>query len=202
MITSRGARTLRDNVVALYVDPLGPYPRLVREWYDETRDARSYAGPWPVVAHPPCGPYSRLRHFASKQAALAELAPIAVDQVRQFGGVLEHPAGSTLWRHCMLPLPGELPDAHGGYSIAVDQVDFGHVARKRTWLYLVIPRGQRFTFPARGTPTHCIASSRKSPHIKFCSVQQRRRTPVVFAEWLLELAAASARPAPRREKDP
>lgn len=33
---------MRDDVVALYVDRLGPYPKLVREWYDEARDATTY----------------------------------------------------------------------------------------------------------------------------------------------------------------
>jgi hypothetical protein len=29
------------NVAALYVEPRGPYPGLVADWYDEARDART-----------------------------------------------------------------------------------------------------------------------------------------------------------------
>ena len=44
-----------DTIAALYVEKNGAYYGLdgVDPW-DEERDARKYAGPWPVVAHPPC----------------------------------------------------------------------------------------------------------------------------------------------------
>ena len=43
-------------IAALYVQTGGAYYGLpdVDPW-DEARDARLYAGPHPVVAHPPCG---------------------------------------------------------------------------------------------------------------------------------------------------
>lgn len=47
-------------VAALYVTTGGVYFGLpgVDPW-DETRDARRYSGPWPVVAHPPCQRWGR-----------------------------------------------------------------------------------------------------------------------------------------------
>jgi hypothetical protein len=195
---------VRSDVVALYVDPRGPYPALVADWYDEARDARTYAGPWPVVAHPPCGPWGRLRHLSRHQDPSCALR--AVEQVRALGGVLEHPAGSLVWSHCGLPLPGELPDVAGGVTIEICQVDYGHVARKRTWLYLVGIRSVGPRPPTR-EPTHWVSGGRHPganasgahrgyapAHVRFCSAEQRRRTPVAFAAWLIELAA-SARPA-------
>src|ERR1700730_1052110 len=101
-------RTRSDSFscAALYIDPRGPYPALLgpdRCW-DETRDARTYAGPWPVVAHPPCGPWGRLKFLCTKQDA--SCGPAAVEAVRRFGGVLEHPHGSQLWPFANLPEPG------------------------------------------------------------------------------------------------
>jgi len=56
---------VRADVSALYVDPRGPYPRLLADCWDEVRDAKLYAGPNPVVAHPPCGPWGKLRGLYS-----------------------------------------------------------------------------------------------------------------------------------------
>jgi hypothetical protein len=188
---------LVDDVVALYVDPRGPYPSIVREWYDEARDARTYAGPWPVVAHPPCGAWSSLRHLHQKTDG--ELAPKAVVAVRRFGGVLEHPAGSRLWTYMGLPRPGKTSDAFGGRTVEVQQCDWGHVARKRTWLYLV---GVRYVgeLPPPREPTHWASGTHTPgqrgttpPGIKVCSARQRRRSPRAFAEWLVSLARQANR---------
>jgi hypothetical protein len=185
---------LTRTVAALYIDPRGPYPKLEGvECWDETRDARTYAGPHPVVAHPPCGPWGNLRHLS--HGAARDCAPLAVEQVRRFGGVLEHPRGSQLWAACGLPLPGELPDAFGGVTIEVEQVRWGHVARKRSWIYLVGVRDVGTDPPPR-EPTHWIGGGRhhtgaRTPvpaGIRCASSQQSRRTPPAFAEWLVSLA--------------
>jgi hypothetical protein len=166
--------------------------------WDETRDARAYPGPGPVVAHPPCGPWGRLAHLC-RRSHEKHLALVAVAQVRAYGGVLEHPQGSGLFAAAGLPRPGKLPDAWGGYSIEVAQCDWGHVARKRTLLYLVgVPRSALESRPAR-EPTHWVSGGRGSrnirgpvpPGIKICSAQQRRRTPPDFAAYLVRLARAA-----------
>ena len=194
------------DVAALYIDPRGPYPKMPGvDCYDEERNAEMYAGPWPVVAHPPCGPWGRLRHLSTNDAPEHALHAIAI--VREFGGVLEHPRGSLLWKALDLPAPGE-SDAFG-FTIEVAQVEWGHVARKVTWLYLVgVPWSaiERPPFPGR-EPTHWVTSFRSTTSdtpkrykqngsavpvgIKVCSAQQRRRTPPLFAEYLVRLARSA-----------
>lgn len=73
------------TVAALYVERGGPYFGMpgVDPW-DIERDARTYAGPHPVVAHPPCGPWGELRHLYKGNEH--DIAPIAVEQVRKWGG--------------------------------------------------------------------------------------------------------------------
>jgi len=190
------------TVAALYIDPRGPYPSMPGvECWDEKRDACLYDGPHPVVAHPPCGPWGKLRHLYGGQDR--DCALRAVEQVRAFGGALEHPAGSKLWEHCKLPMTSVELDRYGGFSLEVEQVAWGHVARKKTWLYLCgIDRGEVVRgIRTGGTPTHWLsggrAHSRKGsggfapPGIKICSAQQRRRTPPLFAAWLVSLARMS-----------
>jgi hypothetical protein len=193
---------MRSDVVALYVDPRGPYPGLVREWFDEARDARTYRGDLPVVAHPPCGPWSSMRHLSRESTAWCALHALAM--VRSHGGALEHPARSAFFRHAGLPLPNELPDSFGGRTVEVQQCDFGHPARKRTWVYIVGLRGALPPLTAIREPTHWASGGRGRssrdgkpvpPGIKVCSAQQRRRTPIAFAEWLLQIAAQSRRVA-------
>lgn len=72
------------TVACLYIDPRGPYPHVpgVECWGLPYRDATKYDGPHPVVAHPPCGPWGRLRHLSKKDKR--ETALRAVDQVREF----------------------------------------------------------------------------------------------------------------------
>lgn len=197
---------MRTDVAALYVDARGPYPSLVLHWYDAARDARSYAGSLPVVAHPPCGPWSVMRHLSKETTK--DCAPAALEAVRRFGGVLEHPRGSTFFAHAGIPRPGRLPDAWGGISFEVCQCDWGHPARKRTWLYVVGLVGPMPPAPPPREPTHWASGSRNAPRgpvppgIKVCSAEQRRRTPVAFAEWLLEIASRCRAPTKNRQAAP
>lgn len=135
-------------IAALYVDPQGAYANVpdVEVW-DEARDARVYAGPWPVVAHPPCQKWCQLARLNASRIDGYEVGDdggcfdAALHAVRTYGGVLEHPALSYAWRKFGLPrpVPGgwtrSFSDA--GYTTEVAQVAYGHEARKRTWLYAV-----------------------------------------------------------------
>lgn len=177
------------TVAALYVDPRGPYPSMPGvECWDEQRDARNYAGPHPVVAHPPCGPWGKLSHFSRQDPSGG---PAAVAAVRRWGGVLEHPVGSKLWRHCELPYPGELPDPWRGYTVLVEQVAWGHCTRKPTLLYIVgapVPE-----IRTGGVPTHSVCNGRGQRLVdgtrrRRATAAQARRTPPAFAEFLVALA--------------
>ena len=157
--------------------------------WDIERDARRWQGGAPVVAHPPCRAWGRLRTFAKPRPDEKELAVWAVDQVRQWGGVLEHPRSSLLWPHCNLPAPG-YRDTHGGFTLPIYQHWLGHLAEKATLLYIVgcEPRDVPDMALRIDEPTHVVQSRKRAdcrPHI---SKAAREHTPRQMAEWLCELA--------------
>jgi hypothetical protein len=140
-------------IAALYVQTGGSYYGLpdVDPW-DQDRDARKYAGPWPVVAHPPCQRWGKM--FAGSPSVIAKTGvrkikgdddgcfAAALDAVRTYGGVLEHPWGSYAWPHFGINRPSRhggwiLADTYGGWTCCVEQGRYGHYARKPTLLYAV-----------------------------------------------------------------
>jgi hypothetical protein len=133
------------TVAALYVDPHGVYAGLPDvDLWDEGRDARLYAGPWPVVAHPPCGRWSRLaglvqHRWGHRVGDDDGCFAAALRAVQNFGGVLEHPAFSKAWDAFGLPKPltyhGWTAGICGGWSCYVEQGQYGLWIAKPTWLY-------------------------------------------------------------------
>lgn len=131
-------------IAALFVDAKGCYAGLpdVDIW-DETRDARKYPGPHPVVAHPPCQAFCRLAglveaRWGHKRGEDGGCFASALASVRQWGGVLEHPAYSDAWTIYGLPIPswvGWQRGVGGGWSCHIEQGRYGHPAKKATWLY-------------------------------------------------------------------
>ncbi len=191
-------------VAALYVDPRGPYPSMPGvDCWDETRDARLYDGPHPVVTHAPCGPWGHLSRLSRNQDP--DLAVRALEQVRTWGGAFEHPLGSRLWEEFDLPPPrryspqpslfgddvdGATVDRWGGRTLLVEQVSWGHVCRKPTLLYVVRvdPAVVTAGWRTGGVHTHAISSKKRRKHLLAPCAAARRRTPVAFAEWLVSLA--------------
>ncbi len=133
-------------VAALFVDPKGVYAELpdVDIW-DEARDARNYAGPYPVVAHPPCSRWCRLAglveaRWGHTRGEDGGMFASALESVRRYGGVLEHPAYSDAWAAFGLNRPPTgggwvNADYEGGWTCYIEQWRYGHPAKKATWLY-------------------------------------------------------------------
>lgn len=136
------------TVAALFVQRDGAYFGLdgVDPW-DEARDARVYAGPHPVVAHPPCQRwgalafvnYARWGGEHNKPGNDGGCFAAALKAVEKWGGVLEHPKNSRAWPVYGLrrPAPAGWQPSRLGWVCEVWQSAYGHRASKATWLYYV-----------------------------------------------------------------
>ena len=198
-------------IAALYVQRDGAYSGLPGvELWDEARDARTYAGPWPVVAHPPCQRWGRYWHGSPRkphQYAKGDdggCFAAALVSVGRWGGVLEHPAHSHAWLALGLPWPpstgGWQGDIGGGWCCCVEQGHYGHASRKASWLYAVgcdLPElkwgssGQRLDplmlerhgyEKARRVGVMAMAGGKRKTEI-------RNATPPAFRDVLLSIAA-------------
>lgn len=163
------------------------------ECYDIDRDARSFQGGMPVVAHPPCRLWSA---YCSHQAksddpeAERELGRFCVRMVRENGGVLEQPAHSRLWQEMGLPSPMKCRYAapellSNSFSEEISQFWFGDSREKSTWLWF--NRIQRHHLPAYPFRLKPQGGDRRIWQL-MSSKNQRERTPKAFAEWLVECA--------------
>jgi hypothetical protein len=165
--------------------------------WDMARDARLWPGGTSVVAHPDCGPWAKLSQFCKLPEERKALAPLAVELVREWGGVLEHPAESKLWAHCGMPRPGRAPDWFGGWTAEIRQCDWGHPAEKLTWLYIVgVHPDDLPDLPPPGEATGLVKPRRGVPRDgrKIITKKWREATPQPMAEWLAEVARRAKKP--------
>lgn len=180
---------MNKNTTVLFADKHSIYKKIGCNVYDFDRNALTFKDNTPCIYHPPCRTWSRLRGLAKFHPGEHLLAVWSVFRIWRYGGVLEHPSQSILWKTMGLAMPGSPPDIHGGFSISVDQFWFGHKAEKNTWLYIkgisindmpVIP----LNFDA---VTHTISSSKNNNGKKEISKNKRSSTPHKFALFLIEI---------------
>jgi hypothetical protein len=157
------------------------------EVYDMARDARTYCGRAPVIAHPPCRAWGILAHMANPREGERELAYFALAQVRLNGGILEHPITSRLWKEANLPV-GMLQDEFGGFTLDIDQWDFGHVANKPTRFYICgVAREKLPPIPARKYGKAKKSMTGQVNGTKRATQYEREYTPTALIEWLKKI---------------
>jgi hypothetical protein len=207
-------------IAALYVQTNGAYYNIdgIDPW-DEQRDARQYAGPYPVVAHPPCQRWGKFwagQPLYIKQTGIRKIKgddggcfEAALAAVREYGGVLEHPDGSHAWAHFGLNKPPRKggwikADDQGGWTCCVEQGRYGHYARKPTLLYAKdceLPELDWGKSPAKLDPELIARVGLKAAQRRgeVCSKgggqnsTPRIHTPAPFREVLIEMARSVAR---------
>lgn len=155
--------------------------------YDKNRNAFTYYNRLPLIAHPPCRKFSRLRTFSTAPVKEKQCAFFALSQVRQFGGILEHPRSSTLWQAGNFDLSGHI-DNYGGFLRSVNLSWFGFPAEKKTMLYFVgISPDELPHFPLSFTaPLYSIGNS-KHNRLQELPKKYRSSTPLPMIEYFIQV---------------
>jgi hypothetical protein len=194
------------SIAALFVETNGVYFNLpFVEPFDLHKNALTYAGDDPVVAHPPCqlwGKFAKINYARyggshNKPGNDGGCFTHALDCVRKYGGVLEHPAFTYAWSAYSLPVPkgiGWIQCSGHEWVCEVWQSAYGHLARKRTWLFYSGENPPRPLRWERKNGTHQIGfhdqrgKDRNKPTL---SKRKAIATPLAFRDALIELARNS-----------
>jgi hypothetical protein len=202
-------------IAALFVDRNGVYAGLPDiDIWDEGRDARLYAGPYRVIAHPPCQRWGRFWHGSTRKPHQFKLGDdkgtfvSALNAVRKWGGVLEHPEGSHAWPWFGLNKPPRnggwvAADFLGGWTCCVEQGHYGHLSRKATWLYafgIKLPELHWGPCEQRLHPValarHGYAKARRIGMMAMVGGKDktkiRNATPLPFRDLLVSMVSANA----------
>jgi hypothetical protein len=145
-------------------------PGVQLDIYDQSKDAFSFKLDCPVIAHPPCAQWSRLRKFSKpdqKEKSLAAWCKYAVDKC---GGILEHPSGSLFMNSF----------CDKKKTISVDQHWWHFPGRKKTLLYFNHYKPQ----------THPLNFNQyKYSDITSLHSSARSITTIEFNKWLISCIA-------------
>jgi hypothetical protein len=194
-------------IAALFVETNGVYFNLpdIDPW-DQSRDARLYNGPYPVIAHPPCQLWGKMARVNFARWGGEHNRPgndngcfkSALASVEKWGGVLEHPSQTYAWKDFGLRKPQKnkwIKDHDNiGWVCEVWQSVYGHRANKSTWLYYV---GEHYPFDLKwerpiGKYQIGFQDRRgKAKNKLTLSKKDANSTPIMFRDELIKLVKNS-----------
>ncbi|QHJ83059.1 MAG: hypothetical protein [Caudoviricetes sp.] len=195
------------KVAAIFVQEDGCYSSDSRiDAWPESRDARTYPGGMPVVAHPPCQlwgamasvNYARWGGEHNRPGNDGGCFQSALNSVNSCGGVLEHPAKTRAWAAHGLIKPSGIgwQPCGEGWVCEVWQSAYGHRANKATWLYYrgaLRPPELKWD---RIKGTHQIGfydQRGKAANKPTLGKREANATPIEFKEALIHLAEHSVK---------
>jgi hypothetical protein len=161
---------MSEKITVLFTQKDSVYKKLGCNCYDKERNAIAYKGVDPVIAHPPCRAWGKLKGMAKPEPGEKDLALWAMELINRNGGILEHPKASDLFRQA---------DTEPGFLLPIQQKDFGHEARKDTFLYIVGTTHDKL-------PVLPLILGEPEQKIQNMQRKQREQTPENLAKWLIK----------------
>lgn len=165
----------------LFISKNSEYKSDVRyDGYDIERCALSVNNFLPAVYHPPCRLFSKLKAFSKATQEEKRLAYWSIVRVRKYGGIVEHPLGSSLPREVNFPGYNKF-DNYGGVWVVINQVDFGYFTKKPTILYIVGLKN------LSQLPAYPIVFPRRLRKFSDLSPRQRSLTVIGLRDYFYEI---------------
>lgn len=193
-------------ITALFVESNGVYFCDKRiDPFDIKRNALTYSGFNPVIAHPPCQLWGKMAKVNYKRWGGEHNRPgndggcfkFALDSVNRCGGVLEHPAQTYAFQAYSIPKPVRgrwLQIDIKTWVCEVWQSAYGHKANKATWLYysgILEPFDLDWKRPIGSHQIGFQDRRGKSRNKPTLSKKDANATPERFKEMLIRLAIHS-----------
>jgi hypothetical protein len=183
------------TIAALYIDSSGVYPRLPGvDCWDEIRDARLYAGPHSIIAHPPCKRWGAFANYQGRTVGDDDgCFDAAMASVEAFGGVIEHPFASKAFKLYGIAGPGKVARGWwpckrvGWFACTVWQGHYGHPCPKPTWLAV------KGVEPGK-LPSLIFGTSYALSRVQNQGSGDRHWTSTLFAELLVSIARSVTTP--------
>lgn len=181
---------IQKRTPVLFTMSKSNYEYFDTDCYDINRNALTFTGNQPAIYHPPCRSWSRLKYFSRHPPEEKLLAIWSVVMARKYGGIVEHPSGSDLFKFFDIPHNSQ-PDKYGGFLVSINQFWFGHRAKKKTLLYFCgLQIDQLPSMPINfNAITHSVAGTapkyKQSYNQKPITLSERSSTPIELCKYLL-----------------
>lgn len=133
--------------------------------YDAARDMHTYSGSSPVICHPPCRNFVKVRINVKFSQGELDIARRCYDLVQLYGGIIEQPKWSI-----MFDWLGIKP------TLCIDQSWFGLNYSKQTWLYFKDVKPLRFP----------LSLDLPQKQQKSITSSMRSRQPLGLCHWLID----------------
>lgn len=163
---------IKLKVPVYFVKNNSHYKKLNADCYDIDRDALTTKRTDIGIYHPPCRLFSKLKYFSKADYSEKNLAYWSIDRIQEYGGILEHPNGTSLFKEKNIKLTAS-------NCIKVNLSWFGFQCEKSTLIFY--NKIQLEDFPQLPLNFNAIESK-----VSKLSQSKRDVTPLNMCEWLLE----------------
>jgi hypothetical protein len=155
--------------------------------FGQDRDAMTWKGNTPAIYHPPCRLFSKMRAFSTAGKCEKFYGYYSIMSAREFGGIVEQPKASSLYKEMGCDLSGSV-DQFGGFIRSVNLSWFGYPAQKETLIYVVgVLPGDLPAHPLCFNAIQYMIGCQRRNNKPDVPMKMRAQTPQPMIDWFHEI---------------